>query len=526
MLAGLALRLMIVLFLFFPRLPPLWSLELSTPQATTGVSDSMSPGDFANLSQSTELAFRAEFAGELPPQYELCWRGLVFSDFDGITWTQNPNLEIWRGEQTPDWLETAWQSVPKAQQDNPLSYKIRLEPTNNTWLYGLDYPFTQKPGVRLTSAFTLRQRDPSNQATSYAALRFAPMLIDSELTPIDRQINTALPASGNEQSRQFARELFAQSDEDPLRYVQAIQNWVTTEPFRYTLSPPPLGDNRIDEFLFSTRAGFCEHYASSFTVLMRSVGIPARVVAGYQGGERGRDGSSWEVRQMDAHAWTEIWLDGQGWVRVDPTSFVAPERVEEGMNFVTGQRGAAMFGSGATAQLSYQQFKMLQQLRRLSDQASYYWQRDIVGYDQDKQANSLLKWFSIKSAMQQVLWMAIGFVSLMAGIILWIWYRRRKVWHIADKPLVALSKRLAKHNAQLAMHRDEGVLSWLERLNAYYATRPDTSKTPKQNPEHSIDDIKRLYRRLRYGKYSTLDPKSEAYQDAIRQLYTAIKQLK
>src|SRR5690606_11789098 len=169
-------------------------------------------------------------------------------------------------------------------------------------------------------------------------------------------------------------------DSDPVRYMQALERWINQTDFRYTLSPPRLNNNRIDEFLFETKAGFCEHYSSSFTFMMRAAGIPARVVAGYQGGELSRGGNVWEVRQKDAHAWTEVWLDGQGWVRVDPTAFVAPERVEQGMDALTQAQGATMFGDGASAQISYQQYQMLQSLRRLSDQASYYWQKDVVGY--------------------------------------------------------------------------------------------------------------------------------------------------
>ncbi|WP_370587207.1 transglutaminase domain-containing protein [Psychrobacter sp. JCM 18900] len=159
---------------------------------------------------------------------------------------------------------------------------------------------------------------------------------------------------------------------------------------------------------------------------------------------------------MDAHAWTEVWLEGQGWVRVDPTAFVAPERVEQGMNTMTEQQGAAMFGNGASAQISYQQYQMLQTLRRLSDQASYYWQKDVVGYDQDKQADSLLKWFNISSIMQQIIWLATSAVSVMAILVFVIWYRRRKRWHPADLPLAQLSKRVAKHDKLLARNDNEG----------------------------------------------------------------------
>ncbi|MGO2560286.1 transglutaminase-like domain-containing protein, partial [Psychrobacter sp.] len=279
--------------------------------------------------------------------------------------------------------------------------------------------------------------------------------------------------------------------------------------------------------------GFCEHYASSFTFMMRAAGVPARVVAGYQGGELSRGGDVWEVRQKDAHAWTEVWLEGQGWVRVDPTAFVAPERVEQGMDALTQSQGAAMFGDGAGAQFNYQQYQMLQTLRRFSDQASYYWQKDVVGYDKDKQADSLLKWFNIKSIMQQVIWLAASAITVMAVLIFVIWYRRRKHWHPADLPLVQLSQRIAKQDKSLARTDSEGQLAWLERLASAIDSRNDTNVnneaktsnastlTDSDHPDviqEKITQIRQDYRQLRYGRLSTVEINDNGYQKALKQL--------
>ena len=522
LLSGAALPLLVVLFLFFPRLPPLWSVQLSGSQATTGVSDSMSPGDFASLSQSTELAFRVEFPKGRPPQSALYWRGLVFSDFDGVTWrpsreSKGDNKSVWQGGPPPKWLEQAWATVPEAQKTDPETYQIILEPTQQNWLYGLDYPFAQVAGVGISPEFTLRKDQPVTQQLRYDALRFDAMRIDTELTPEDRQLNLALPARGNEQSHALAQRLFAQAGRDPVRYIDTIHAWINKTEFSYTLSPPPLPDDRVDSFLFDTKAGFCEHYSSSFTFLMRAAGIPARVVAGYQGGELGRGGKVWEVRQMDAHAWSEVWLEGRGWVRVDPTSFVAPERVEKGMESLTQQRGATMFGNGPTAQLSYQQFRMLQSLRRLSDQASYYWQKDVVGYDQDKQSNALLKWLNITSVMQQIMWMVALGVIMLAIIGLIIWQRRRRRWHPADLPLVQLSRRLARSEPELAFADDEGLLTWLDRLQAH---------SEDEQIQQAIATIQSDYRKLRYGRLSTVDPKEPNYQQALNELKQLASKIK
>ncbi|HCR87714.1 MULTISPECIES: transglutaminase family protein [Psychrobacter] len=526
-----ALPLLVVLFLFFPRLPPLWSVQLSGQQASTGVSDSMSPGDFANLGQSTELAFRVEFAVKRPPQQQLYWRGLVFSNFDGVTWRPSPQQREWQpAPQMPNWIANALATVPDEVKITPNRYQIILEPTQQNWLFGLDYPFAQQQDISITSNFTLRKDQPVTQQLRYDVLQFAPMRIDPVLSEASRRLNLALPSSGNPQARLLAQQLFAQSGSDPVRYIQAIERWINQTNFRYTLSPPRLNTNRIDEFLFDTRAGFCEHYSSSFTFMLRAAGIPARVVAGYQGGEPSRNGNVWEVRQMDAHAWTEVWLDGQGWVRVDPTAFVAPERVEQGMDALTQARGAAMFGEGAGAQISYQQYQMLQTLRRLSDQASYYWQKDVVGYDQDKQADSLLKWFNIRSIMQQITWLAVSAISVMAMLVFVIWQRRRKRWHPADLLLAQLSKRIAKADKSLARSESEGQLAWLARLasaidddsgqnsskhnNASKLTASGDSKVVQVK----IEQIQQHYRKLRYGRLSTLTTSDSEYQTVLKQL--------
>lgn len=531
-----ALPLLVVLFLFFPRLPPLWSVQLSGQQATTGVSDSMSPGDFANLGQSTELAFRVEFGDERPPQQQLYWRGLVFSDFDGVTWRPSNQVSQWSTRsQAPTWIQNAFATVPEQVQAAPTRYQIILEPTQQNWLFGLDYPFSQQPDINITSNFTLSKDQPVTQQLRYDVLQFAPMRIDPVLTEASRRVNLTLPAEGNPQARALAQQLFVQSGSDPVRYMAAIERWINQTEFRYTLSPPRLNTDRIDEFLFQTKAGFCEHYSSSFTFMMRAAGIPARVVAGYQGGELSQGGDVWEVRQKDAHAWTEVWLEGQGWVRVDPTSFVAPERVEQGMNAMTQQQGAAMFGSGASAQISYQQYQMLQTLRRLSDQASYYWQKDVVGYDQDKQADSLLKWFNISSIMQQIIWLAASAVIIMTTLVFIIWRRRRKRWHPADLPLAQLSKHIGKRDKLLAREDHEGQLAWLERLASAIDSRLDDDTrrhashlTDSENPiaiQTKLVEIRQDYRQLRYGRLSNLDTNHSEYQKLLKQLKKNVREL-
>lgn len=500
-----AIPLLVVLFLFFPRLPPMWSLPMAGKSATTGVSDSMSPGDFSNLSQSTELAFRAEFLGQMPSRHDMYWRGLVFSNFDGVTWRQNDfSLKFWSsrdGDTPPTWAMSAYRGMEYA-------YQVILEPTEQNWLFALDYPrLHPERGIGMTNDFTLRSYYPVSTQKRYRASYFSEPKIDIELTDIQKRINLRLPPEGNEASRALAHDLYAKAG-DPVRYIQEVQNFISTGGFSYTLSPPVLQDNRIDEFLFGTKAGFCEHYASSFAFLMRAAGIPARVVAGYQGGELGRDGQSWEVRQMDAHAWTEVWLAEQGWVRIDPTSFVSPDRVEQGMNAVTQEGGASLFGDGVAGQWSYQQFRLLQTLRRYSDQMGYYWQKNVVGYDQDEQQNSLLRWFNIKSFAEQFWVLITGVFTLVTLFVVIMMHRRRQRHHLLDAPLMRLSARLAKQDKTLMRGSSEPYLAYLDRLKA---TLPSLMG--------DIDALKAMYRKHRYGRDGSADKR------VATQMMMMVKQL-
>lgn len=503
-----AIPLTVILFLFFPRLPPLWSVQLGgQTQATTGMSDSMSPGDFSQLSQSTELAFRVEFSGKMPARQDMYWRGLVFTDFDGVTWrpSKTPQQYWYTKLPEPIWLTQTLSSATPPKVNDGKSYRVILEKTGQSWLFGLDYPFSQQRGVRVNADFTLQHWDKVYQRLTYQVYWLNDALLDVQLSPQQRAENLQLPTNGNEQSRQFAKNLFVQSGNDPIKFAHALEHWIKTQQFRYTLSPPRLKDNRIDEFLFQTRAGFCEHYSSSFTYMMRAVGVPARVVVGYQGGQLGRDGNSWEIRQMDAHAWSEIWVEGRGWVRFDPTAFISPDRVELGMDNLTQTTGAIMFGDGIMGQISYQQFQLVQQARRLFDQASYYWQRDVIGYDQDNQKSSLLQWFNIQSLYQQVMVMVMSFVVVLSLIALWLWWKRRQVWNKYDWLMIRLSKRLAKQQPILARQNSEGVLIWLDRIR------------PISHDPALIDEIKQLYRQQRYSeqahdRYQTLKQLTKSVQ--------------
>lgn len=510
-----AVPLLVVLFLFFPRIPPLWSLPMAGETAKTGMSDSMSPGDFSKLSQSTELAFRVEFEGTPPDRQNMYWRGLVFSDFDGTTWQQNEFSANWRDNPKDDYKANAWlikvDEPPawamSAYQGKGQRYNIRLEPTGQKWLFLLEYSRPIGVDLALWSDFTLRDIRAVNQPYRYRAIYHHQGINQPQLDDRTRQMNLQLPTNGNEKSHAFAKELFAKSGGNPVAYIHAIQQYITTQGFSYTLSPPLLKKDRIDEFLFGTKAGFCEHYASSFTFLMRSAGVPSRVVVGYQGGEFGRDGASWEVRQMDAHAWSEVWIEGQGWVRIDPTAFIAPNRIQDGMSVLTEQVGAKMFGEGMVGQWGYQQFRALQTLRRYSDQLGYYWQRNVVGYDRGKQKTSLSQWFNIKSFTEQVWVLVLSSCALVATFVVVSLYRRRKRHHLLDLPLVQLEKRLSKINKTLAKAPHEPYLSWLSRVD---------STLNNDEISVSITKLQALYRQGRYGMGDNAKTTAKQLDDLVK----------
>lgn len=462
-LLGQALPLMMILFVFFPRLPPLWTLKMTESSGRTGMSDNMSPGDLAKLSQSSELAFRVEFESKkIPPKSELYWKGLILSQFDGKTWrlSNNPWLDdytftAWSQRPLPTWTQTQI----RLSEEPALKYKVIMEPTDKTWLYTLSVPFSNDSGLGLTRDFRLITSTPIFQRYTYNALRFNALALDPELPEWLRQDNIQLPVTGNPTARKMAQQWRAFYGSDD-KYILAILRWFTKSQFYYTLEPPKLGNNRIDEFLFITKRGFCEHYSSSLTFLLRAANIPARVVVGYQGGELSPTGDSWQVRQMDAHAWVEAWMPRKGWVRLDPTGAIAPERIERGMSDMA--QNQAVWGNSAFSVMKYGNYKLLGQLRNMTDYVNYRWQRDILGYDSENQEEFLLKLLGDKEVWKRI---AVMFGSLAAIAILlasWTILKARRKIHPADKIIEKLSAKLTSRG--LARKSGEGVIAYLDRL--------------------------------------------------------------
>ncbi len=365
-----AAPLALLLFLLFPRIPgPFWSLPQSGGEARTGLGEELNPGDLSELVLSDQVAFRVRFDGTPPRGADLYWRGPVLASFDGRRWTA-------RGR---GYLPGLRQRVTRDGRE--ISYEITLEPHRRLWLLALETPIEwDAPKSALSSDFTLTSFRPLERRLSYRARSLLSGRTPGNMPPPAWVANTWLPPQSNPRSRAWATELRAAS-RDERDYLLRILAHFRNEPFFYSLTPAALGAQSIDEFLFDSRTGFCGHYASAFAVLARAVGIPARVVTGYQGGERNPLGDYWIVRQADAHAWVEVWLDGH-WERVDPTAAVAPERIEWGMDTAVNSgrlRGAeALRGS-----------RFAQQLLLSWDAVNAAWNRWVLAFGPDSQLRLL-----------------------------------------------------------------------------------------------------------------------------------------
>ena len=366
-----ALPLMLILFVLFPRVAgPLWGLPLDARSGRTGLSDQMSPGSLNRLIESGAIAFRVEFAGKIPPQSNLYWRGPVLDDYDGLTWSAAP-----RGARPPA-------TAPLVEARGPTyHYLSTLEAHHQRWLLALDLPLQTPPGSLLTRHLETLAREPLRARARFAFSSAPDFVANRDEDPALLQQSLRLPPQRNPRSRELAqswRQKFISAQEIS---DQALRFFAEHD-FVYTLRPPLLGQDSVDDFLFVTRRGFCEHYASAYVVLMRAAAIPARVVTGYQGGELNPVDGYLTVRQSDAHAWAEIWIAGRGWLRVDPTAAVAPSRIERGID------AALPAGDPLPALLRIAR-DWLREARHHWEAANNRWNQWVLGYNPQRQREFL-----------------------------------------------------------------------------------------------------------------------------------------
>lgn len=465
-----ALPLMALIFVLFPRIPgPIWGLPADAGAARSGLSDSMAPGEIAELVGSDAIAFRVRFDGAVPPPGERYWRGPTFLRFDGRSWDGGSRAGL--------------VDAPAAElRGIGYRYELTLEPTRTPWLFALDLParLGLPEGAVINADHQLvLARGEVRERRRYRLQSHPDYRLQPALPAPLRALATALPKAANPRAQALARQWRVEATSDAAIVERALRMF-REQPFHYTLSPPMLGRDPVDGFLFETRRGFCEHYASSFAVLMRAAGIPARVVTGYQGGERNTIGDYWIVRQSDAHAWTEVWLADRGWLRIDPTAAVAPARVERGIGSALDDAELPDFLNPALR--NGYRFD----LRARWDWLNARWNHWVLGYGPELQSEFLRR-FGIGEWREMILALTGLLTVLLAGFGLLL-IRRSTPRPVDDAPSRAwrrLQRKLAR--VGLVQLEQEGPRDYVLRV---IAARPDLAP--------ALTPLLALYLQLRY----------------------------
>ncbi len=432
----IGLPLIGVAFWLFPRFAsPLWGVP-GKAIATPGLSERMSPGGWLDLMSDDRPALRVQFFGSPPRQQEMYWRAMVLWDFDGRSWTRSPMI-------------ASLPAAPVREAATRWDYEISVEPNEQRWLTSLDVPSAAPDGTRLDHDRTLVSDRPLTSLTRWRMASAMPQTFDTGLPQDIRDRALRLPDGFNPRTRALAATWRAQAGRDDEAIIRRAMQWIRSD-FIYTLDTPLPGRDAVDEFLFTQKRGYCEHFSSSFTVLMRAAGIPARVVVGYAGGYRNGLGDYWLVRNQDAHAWSEVWLAGRGWVRVDPTAAVAPERIYDTIDDRDGVDGAAET-AGAT-------------LFDVSDWLRRNWNDLVLGFDARRQ-EALLQGLGLPRLEQRRLALLFALMAVLSLLVMgWLLARGERerdpllrAWH-------RLGRRYRRHG--LAPEPHEPALAWARRVAA------------------------------------------------------------
>jgi len=470
-----ALPLMLLLFLLFPRVSgPLWGMPRDARAGNTGLDDQMTPGAISQLSLSDEVAFRVEFEGVMPEPSALYWRGPVLWFTDGVKWV-------------PDLLHGG---TPKLRTvGNAFGYTVTLEPTGKNWIYALEQAPRPPAQATFTHDLQLRTRGPVQNRLRYRMASW-PDYVLTGASPDELKRALQLPPGRHGRTLELAAQWRAQESE-PARIVERALTLFNREPFYYTLSPPLLLEDAVDQFLFDSRQGFCEHYAAAFVVLMRGAGIPARVVTGYQGGMLNPVGNYLVVRQRDAHAWSEVWLGGRGWVRVDPTAAVSPARIRQGID-------SALPDSVLEVPLALQDSAIArdiwERVRFTWDAVNNQWNQWVLGYDQNRQSMFLRRiGFDRVDTQQLVLGLTLTVATVLAVLAVWMFRNRSRGGDPARRVYDRFCRVLARHG--IARRPVEGPLAFAERAGLRFSASAE-----------NIHDIARLYADVRYARRTDLLP--------------------
>lgn len=482
-----ALPIMLIAYLLFPRLDALWGSPTAGGAMTTGIPQDMRFGDITALNGSDAVAFRAYFDGAPPPPGALYWRVRVFWDSDGRTWQTGAPLA---------------HSERLLSASDRVEYRLVVEPSDRPWFPVLDVPVSAPRSLRPRAGFILETGHARNERQTFAlasALHYRTGPIDSA----ERARALAVPAKVSGRVRALADQwrLRAHDERD---IVRAALEFFRHEEFFYTLTPPALGTDPVDEFLFETRRGFCEHYAAAFVTLMRVAHVPARVVVGYQGGVFNPAGNYLIVRQADAHAWAEVWARDAGWVRVDPTAAVAPTRIEYGIDGVRRleSQGLPLAGIGADMVRQAMQLRWLEQAwvraRLTWDYVNLSWYLWVADYNLDRQARLFARFGITNAAL--VLGAAVALqLILLYGLFQW---RARQRFDPVQRLYDEYCRKLARVGVERA--RAEGPLALATRARS---THPELASV--------IDRITWLYVNLRYGAEGNA-PRLSELANAVR----------
>ncbi|OZG73484.1 hypothetical protein BTA51_10735 [Hahella sp. CCB-MM4] len=414
----LAVPVLAILYVVFPRFGPLWSMPLNSSSAFTGLDDTVSPGDVANLAQSGERAFRVTFRDNIPLPKDLYWKGLILDRYFSGRWSRSffqENTERWSGKPR------------NLSRDEAFDYEVLLDPHNRSWGFSLDGSQLVAGDAYSTTQGLVRFTKEVKSATWYRMKR--EVQSGEQLTPAEIDRYTKLPQLENPQTITWAGQI-VQSHDSPRGQINYVLEFLNENNFFYTLNPPLLpSSDRADAFLFGSRRGFCEHYASSIGILFRAMGIPTRMVVGYQGGEWNTQGGFLVVHQYDAHAWLEVWLRGEGWVRVDPTAAVSPARVESGIREAVAEEGTFLQNSP----LSLSRFSDVNIVSWIRDQAeylNYMWISRVVNYDQESQKSLLSRFLGNGDIKYIAMLLAVTAAVLFGGLGLYSlwpeWAKNRK----------------------------------------------------------------------------------------------------
>lgn len=433
-LIGLGLPLTLAAFWLFPRIgSPLWGIpDRST--AKVGLSDSMSPGDWLDLMADDSPALRVRFDGPTPSPSQMYWRGPVLWDFDGREWS-SPGRPMLVSRANAASGNTRWR------------YQLEIEPSERRYITALDLPVTAPAGSVLTTDGNVLSMQRLQAVSRWQLASAPPNQFESTLDLRTRRRALSFPRGFNPRAQHLAQQWRTETGGNPAAIVERAMTMVNTD-LAYSLAAPALGRDTVDEFLFETKTGYCEHFSSAFVFLMRAAGVPSRVVTGYAGGYRNPVGDYWVVRNSDAHAWAEVWLAGRGWVRVDPTAAVAPERIYDTID----DRMPGRIGN----------FDGFSSLWNAADFLRRGWNDFVLGFNADRQTR-MLQWLGVRRLDATTLALIFALVALSAlGWMLW-WLHRGEREH---DPLLRAWHRLSQRYRRFNLAREpsETASDWVARV--------------------------------------------------------------